>query len=114
MEQDQADFTLHGYTCSFARLTVVNCLTITWNNNMLYTQYPMEASKFWNLIGLFTPESWSWIIGTLFMVVLTFKISTHIGKKIGIQTNSEEIILVPYRFVINYPFYYQADDKQKH
>ena len=59
----------------------------------------MEASKFWNLLGLFTPESWSWIIGTLFLVISTFKISTYMGKKLGIETRSVEIILVPYRFV---------------
>ena len=99
VEQDRADFTVYGYTCQFARLRVANCLTINWNYQRLYTQYPMEASKFWNLLGLFTPESWSWIIGTLFLVISTFKISTYMGKKLGIETRSVEIILVPYRFV---------------
>ena len=66
----------------------------------MYTQYPIEASKFWNLINLFTIESWSWIAGTLFMVILTFKFSTYVGEKLGVKTRSEEIILVPYRSVI--------------
>ena len=100
MEQDLADFTIAGYTCSFARLRVVDCLTVNWNYQKLYTQYPMEASKFWNLINLFTTESWSWIAGTIFMVVLTLKISTFAGRKLGLKTRTEEITLVPYRSLI--------------
>ena len=60
----------------------------------------MEASKFWNLINLFTTESWSWIAGTIFMVVLTLKISTFAGRKLGLKTRTEEITLVPYRSLI--------------
>ena len=63
----------------------------------MYTQYPMEASKFWNVINLFTTESWSWIVGTIFMVILTLKISTYAGRNLGVKTGTEEITLVPYR-----------------
>ncbi len=66
----------------------------------MYTQYPMEASKFWNLLNLFTPESWFWIIGTIFIVVFSLKFSAYIGKKMGIRIASEEICLVPFRSVI--------------
>ena len=65
----------------------------------MYTQYPMEASKFWNLLNLFTPESWFWIIGTIFVVVLSLQVSAYIGKKLGIRTQSIEVCLVPFRSV---------------
>ena len=61
----------------------------------------MEASKFWNLINLFTTESWSWIAGTIFMVILTLKISTFAGRKLGLKARTEEITLVPYRSVFS-------------
>ena len=99
VEQDLADFTFFGYSCTLERLRVANCLTNKWNHRKMYTQYPMEASKFWNLLNLFTTESWSWIGGTLSIVILSLKLSTYVGKKLGIPTQSEEIILVPYRFV---------------
>ena len=104
MEQDLADFTFFGYSCTFQRMRVANCLTMKWNHRKMYTQYPMEASKFWNLLNLFTTESWSWIAGTLSFVILSLKFSTYIGKKLGIQTQSEEITLVPYRSVTSIIF----------
>ena len=100
VQQDRADVTLPYYSCSFARLSVVNCRPSTVDRIHMYTQYPMEASKFWNLLNLFTPESWFWIVGTIFVVVLSLKMSAFIGKKLGIRTQSIEICLVPFRSVI--------------
>lgn len=99
VQQDRADVTLPYYSCSFARLSVVNCRPSTVDRIHMYTQYPMEASKFWNLLNLFTPESWFWIVGTIFVVVLSLKMSAFIGKKLGIRTQSIEICLVPFRSV---------------
>ena len=91
--------TLPGYTCSYSRLTVSNCApAFNWNYLRLYTQYPMEASKFWNLINLFTPESWMWIFGTLLLVVISLKFATYVGQKLEVQTGTAEIVLLPYRF----------------
>ena len=100
VQQDRADVTLPYYSCSFARLSVVNCRPSTVDRIHMYTQYPMEASKFWNLLNLFTPESWFWIVGTIFVVVLSLKMSAYIGKKLGMRTQSIEICLVPFRSVI--------------
>ena len=98
VQQDLADFTVPGYGCSFARMADVNCArAVNWNQLKLYTQFPMEASKFWNLLNLFTPESWSWIAGTILTLILTLKISVHLGAKLGMKTKSVEIILVPFR-----------------
>ena len=99
MEQDQGDLTLPGYTCSYSRLTVANCApAISWGYQRFYTQYPMEASKFWNLVNLFTPESWMWMFGTMFVVVVSLKFATYLGQKLEEKTGTEEIVLLPYRF----------------
>ena len=104
MEQDQGDLTLPGYTCSFPRLTVANCApAINWNYYRIYTQYPPEASKFWNLTNLFTPESWMWIFGTIFIVVISLKFATYVGQKLGVETGTKEIVLLPFRFFKTYP-----------
>ena len=99
MEQDKADVALPNYSCSFARLAFTNCREAAWDTLSMYTQYPMEASKFWNLLNLFTPESWSWIVGTIIIVVFSLKFSAYIGEKMGVRATSEEICLVPLRSV---------------
>ena len=58
----------------------------------------MEASKFWNLINLFTPESWMWIFGTIIVVVISLQFATYVGQKLEVQTGTAEIVLLPYRF----------------
>ena len=62
-----------------------------------WTRYPTRRSKMLNLIDLFSPTSWMWTFISIFSIVLSLKIGTYVGKKLGLDTFTEEIVLCPLR-----------------
>ena len=65
-----------------------------------FTRYPLETTKFWNIIYLFTPESWMWTFITIFTIVLSLYLAKTLSVKLGLCGNStEEITLFPFRFL---------------
>lgn len=63
-----------------------------------WTRYPIERSKIFNLVNLFSPESWIGTFVSITLMVISLKIATYIGVKLGLDTATEEIILFPLRF----------------
>ena len=62
-----------------------------------WTRYPLEKSKIFNILNLFSPESWIGTFLSITSIVISLKIATYIGVKLGLDTATEEIILVPLR-----------------
>jgi len=58
----------------------------------------------WNLAKLFTPTSWMWSFISIGLAVMSLKLATFIGTKLGLSTFTEEITLFPYRIRILSPF----------
>ena len=64
-----------------------------------FTRYPLETTKFWNIIYLFTPEAWMWTFITIFTIILVLYLATTLSVKLGLSADStDEIILFPFRF----------------
>ena len=65
-----------------------------------FTRYPLEKTKLWNLINLLTPTSWFAYFMTITTVTICFKLFSYIGSKSGLNTVTEEIPLVPFRYIL--------------
>ena len=77
-----------------------NCLPYVYGYDYFFTRYPLEKTKFWNLIYLFTPASWMWTFISIFTTVIVSYLARIISVKMGLSGDStEEIILFPFRFL---------------
>ena len=64
-----------------------------------FSRYPQKTTKLWNLKNLLTPGSWLMYFMTIICILLFIKLSVYVGKKLGLNTFTEEITLVPFRCV---------------
>ena len=84
-----------------------NCTALLWSCAhsylyipfYIYTKYPSETNKIYNIINLFTPTSWMWTYISISSIFLGLKLATWVGTRLGLQTCTEEIILFPLRLV---------------
>ena len=63
----------------------------------LFSRYPLETTKFWNLTKLLSPRSWMWTFVSIITIVLMMKIFTKVGVGLGCDTSIQDITLVPFR-----------------
>ena len=71
--------------------------SIVYGHYHLWTRYPTEITKIWNIANLFSPTSWIWSFVSIISIVACLKISTFVGTKYGLQTCGYEIVLCPLR-----------------
>ena len=92
---------MFGFACTYGRSKVALCPpAVTYQPFSFFTRYPLEISKLWNLKNLLTPTSWFVYFITITIVIICLKLSCYIGRKLGLNTVTEEIALVPFRFMI--------------
>ena len=95
----KADLAVRGFAVNHGRIKVANFLpAVTFKPQYWWTRYPLETTKMWNLIYLFTPTSWMWTFLSIASIVISLKIFSMIGTRIGLNLISEEITLVPFRY----------------
>ena len=73
---------------------------VTYTPNYFFSRYPFEKTKLWNLKNLLTPTSWFAYLITILVVTIFFKLFSFIGRKLGLNTVTEEIPLVPFRCLL--------------
>ena len=77
-----------------------HCVPLVYGQEYFFTRYPLEKTKFWNIIYLLTPEAWMWTFLTIFTIVLVLYLARTLSVKMGLSGDStEEIILFPFRFL---------------
>ena len=69
-----------------------------------FSRYPLNKTILWNLKNLLTPGSWLMYFMTIICILLFIKLSVYVGKKLGLNTFTEEITLVPFRCLENFVF----------
>ena len=75
----------------------VHCPTpIMYVPQYFWTKYPSEKTKLWNLKNLLNPSSWLAYLITIISVLASLKLCCYVGKKLGLDTVTEEIALVPF------------------
>ena len=95
----KADLALQGFTVNYGRIKVTHFLpSIGYQPRYWWTRYPLETTKMWNLIYLFTPTSWMWTFLSIASIIVSLKIISMIGKRLGLNVLSEEITLFPFRY----------------
>ena len=95
----KADLAVFGFAVDLARIKVVHYLpSVTFMPKYFWTKYPDETTKMWNLLYLFTPTSWMWTFLSIVSIVITLKIFSMIGTRLGLNLLTEEITLFPFRY----------------
>ena len=95
----KADLAVFDFAVSLGRIKVAHFLpAVSYQPLYWWTRYPQETTKMWNLIYLFTPTSWMWTFLSIASIVVTFKIFSMIGTRLGLNLISEEITLYPFRY----------------
>ena len=89
-----------GLACTYSISKVAHCSSSHgYAPFYFFTKYPIEKTKLWNLKNLLTPTSWLAYLITILIVTICFKLFSYIGRKLGLNTVTEEIPLVPFRFL---------------
>ena len=96
----KADLAIFGFSVNLGRIKVAHFLpAVRFQPMYWWTRYPHETTKMWNLIYLFTPVSWTWTFLSIASIVVSLKIFSMIGTRLGLNFVSEEITLFPFRYV---------------
>ena len=75
-------------------------MPFVYGHEYFFTRYPLETTKFWNIIYLFTPEAWMWTFISILTIILVLYLARILSEKLGLSGDStEEIILFPFRFL---------------
>ena len=99
IEIKKADLAVRGFAVNSGRIKVAYFLpAVNYQPQYWWTRYPLETTKMWNLIYLFTPTSWMWTFLSIASIVITLKIFSMIRTRLGLNLVSEEITLFPFRY----------------
>ena len=86
------------YACTYGRSKVALCPpAVSYQPFYFFSRYPQETTILWNLKNLLTPRSWFMYFITIICIILFFKLSVYVGRKLGLNTVTEDITLVPFR-----------------
>ena len=86
--------------CTYKTSKVAHCTHATsYAPEYFFSRYPLETSKLFNLKNLLSPGSWFAYFITIIFVIISLKLSCYVGVRLGLKTVTEEIALVPFRFI---------------
>ena len=90
-----------GFACTYGRSKVALCPpALQYQPYYFFSRYPLKTTKLWNLKNLLTPASWFAYFITILSVIISLKLSCYVGRKLGLKMVSEEIALVPFRYLL--------------
>ena len=93
---------MRALACTYGRSKVALCPpAVTYEPFYFLSRYPLEKSKLFNLKNLLTPTSWFAYFLTISIIILSLKLSVFVGRNLGLNTDTAEIALVPFR-CLNY------------
>ena len=88
------------FAFTYGRSKVALCPpAVSYYPYYFFSRYPLTTTKLWNLKNLLTPDSWFAYFITIISVILSLKLSCYVGRKLGLNIVSEEIALVPFRYL---------------
>ena len=100
IERDEADWAVPFLACTYGRSKVALCPhAVDYQHFYWWTRYPQETTKFWIFTNLFHPEAWMWTFLTFILITVTLKFASILGSKIGVNVGSEEVALIPFRWL---------------
>ena len=98
MEADEVDIAAPNFGCTYGRSKVALCPpAVAYYPLYFFSRYPQETTRLWNLKNLLTPALWFAYLMTIISIIICFKFFCHVGRKLGLKSGTEEIVLVPFR-----------------
>ena len=88
-----------GWKCVESTLIgIINCASAySYAPYQIFTRHPLPTTRMWNLLSIFDPPAYTCFFTSLALTVLFMKFYSYLGKSMGLETVTEEIILVPAR-----------------
>ena len=100
VQNNEADLGVPSFGCSHARSTVIICSAPTLHTyKNWYSKAPGPMSPATNLLRIFTPDVWLFILLSIQLFCGFLYFAATIGNSIGINTTSYEDFLVPLRYL---------------
>ena len=95
---DEADLGVSNFICSLSRSTVVAC-SVPLNCYYLHwvSEAPGALSPATNIIRIFTFNVWMLILLSTVLLCIILHVAAKIGTYYGLNTESYEDFLVPFR-----------------
>ena len=68
----------------------------------IFSRYPEEKTRLWNLVKLLTPVSWTLTFISIISAAIGLKFASYIGQHLGIRMENQELVLNPFRCIFNF------------
>ena len=87
-----------NFACFYEYSKVCLCAhAVTFYPMYWWTRYPLETTKYWNLLNLFHPEAWMWTFLTFLLVAVALKVTSSLGTILELNVRSDEVAMIPFR-----------------
>ena len=95
---NQSDLWVDAWNCRKELIPFVNCPHSThfWPP-YFWTRFPLPTTRMWNLLSIFDPPAYACFFSSLILTVVFMKVFAVLGTKMGLDSESEELILIPTR-----------------
>ena len=68
-----------------------------YSPSYFWTRYPLPTTRMWNLLSIFDIPAYICFFTSLTLTVVFMKFYTYLGSKMGLESVTEEFILIPIR-----------------
>ena len=97
VERGDAELAVTGFACTRQRMRVADCQAVSFDTFYFWSRYPIETTKFWNMLELMDPPSYLLFWITFTAVVGVMKIMKNYGTRMGLTSATTELICVPFQ-----------------
>ena len=96
--KNESDLVIDKWKCSPDLIEFVNCPhPVGYGHDHFWTRYPLPSTRMWNLLSIFDIPGYICFFTSLTLTVVIMKFYTYLGSKMGLETVTEEFILIPTR-----------------
>ena len=96
LETGEADLAVQGFACTYQRMYVVDCPpAMTYGPRYWWTKYPPETTKLWNMLEMMDPPTYFLTFLSMISIVVYMKWMTKYGTRLGLESETTELICVP-------------------
>ena len=84
--------------CDPPLIKFVHCThPVNYGPYHFWTRYPLPSTRMWNLLSIFDIPAYICFFTSLTLTVVFMKFYTNLGSKMGLDTMTDEFILIPIR-----------------
>ena len=96
--KNESDLVIEGWRCGGQLIDIVHCPHPTmYAPEYFWTRYPLPATRMWFLFSIFDIPGFICFFTSLTLTVVIMKFYTYLGSKMGLESVTEEFILIPIR-----------------